>query len=465
MKRLLSFLMIVCVLASSFVFSAAADSRDFEIKDGVLLSYNGSSADVNVPDGVVAVADQAFKGDKSITSVTLPGSLYKIGEMAFYGCSSLRTVKGGASVSEVGSFAFSGTEFLDSSRDPYVSLGRVLLWYNGPSSNATLPSTCVSIAPYAFAKCTNLKYFRADDGLLSIGDGAFYGCSALSIVIIPGSVVDVGAYAFDGTPYLDSLGDFPIVGDDILVKYMGSDTAVTVPDGVRRVASRAFSGLSKLSAVYLPDSVYSVDRFAFADCLGLSEVRFSSNLVNISDGAFRGCKSLVSLETPDSLTYIGQYAFCGASSLRIADLFGSDLDVSYNAFKDCSDLRCVLLTDDARALYDDAFSGCTSLEGISISPQTSVIGSQTLSGCEYVRLFTEEDSAAAQTLISVTCDIKGDVNGDEVMDIVDVSVLQAYVAKRYDLDGARRAAADFNYDGIINVTDATRIQRKLVHLI
>ncbi len=55
---------------------------------------------------VVAIADNAFKGNKKITKVIVPDTITRIGKGAFYGCTKLSTVTIGKSVKQIGNKAF-----------------------------------------------------------------------------------------------------------------------------------------------------------------------------------------------------------------------------------------------------------------------------------------------------------------------------------------------------------------------
>lgn len=463
MKKHLSIWLLFALLLSSLSLCASA-AEAFDISDGVLVRYTGSAANVTVPGNVAVIGDEAFAGNQTLKSVVIPETVQAVGERAFYGCSSLSSVTGGASVCEVGALAFQGTPYLEQSTDQYFMLGTVLLWYNGAADSVSLPTACTAIAPYAFLKAADLRSVTAHEGLISVGEGAFYGCSSLTEVHLPATVSFVGAYAFDGTPALDKMGDFPVLGDGVLVKYLGSDTAVTLPDGVRRIASRAFVS-SKLSAVTLPDSVYAIDPYAFADCVGLTTLSLNDGLTYIGDGAFQGCKSLTALRTPATLAYIGQRAFSGDIALVQAALQGDSLAVSYHAFQGCSGLRWVLLSEGVSALYDNAFDSCTALEGISIPLATGRVSSSALSGCDKVKVFCNADSAAHDALSAYTVGaLHGDVDNDKTLSIMDATAIQRYLARMTALSGAQTASADLDYDGDINIVDAVYVQDILAGL-
>ena len=463
MKKL-CILTAVFLLLSSFSFSAFAAGAEFEIKDGVLIRYNGSAADVTIPSQVAQIDACAFKGNTSVKSITLPKTVYEIGEQAFYGCTSLAAVNGGENVSIVGDLAFTGAPYLEKSTVKYLTLGHVLLWYNGTSRSVTIPTHCTAVASYAFMRCDYLTSFTAAEGLLSVGTGAFYCCSQLSSVELPRTVSEVGAYAFEGTPYLDSLGEFAAVGNHVLIKYNGSAADASVPDGITKIAPHAFTG-SRLSSVTLPKSVYSIDSYAFADCVGLSEVVFNEGLKIIGNGAFRGCKALTSFVSPQSLEYIGQQAFRG-SAISFAALKGEGLTVSYNAFKGCGSLKYVLMTSGVESIYDNAFDSCTGLEGISVPKEVSAISPLALTNCPRATVFCDENSKA-QTALSAykVSTVNGDADADGELTVVDSSLIQYYIADLIQLNGAQTAAADYNYDAVIDIRDAFWIQMKAVGLV
>lgn len=61
--------------------------------------------------------------------------------------------------------------------------------------------------------------------------------------------------------------------------------------------------------------------------------------------------------------------------------------------------------------------------------------------------------------------LKGDVNRDGVVDIVDATLVQKYIVRLEDFDTETSKIADVNGDGRIDVTDATLIQKIIVKLV
>ena len=68
------------------------NNLDFGIIDGELIRYNGVSENVLVPNGVIAIGENAFRERSFLKTVSLPNSLQKIGNHAFFGCDILESV-------------------------------------------------------------------------------------------------------------------------------------------------------------------------------------------------------------------------------------------------------------------------------------------------------------------------------------------------------------------------------------
>ena len=56
----------------------------------------------------------------------------------------------------------------------------------------TLPSTLTEIGDSAFFDCRNLREVTLNEGLQKIGVNAFYNCSSLKSITIPSTVTEIG---------------------------------------------------------------------------------------------------------------------------------------------------------------------------------------------------------------------------------------------------------------------------------
>ena len=124
----------------------------------------------------------------------------------------------------------------------------------------------------------------------TIGNSAFYGCSALTSVDMP-SVTTIGDYAFSDCSAL---------------------TSVSMPS-VTTIGDEAFYSCDALTSVEM-SSVTTIGGWAFRYCSSLISVSMPS-VTTIGVGAFEYCSSLTSIDIPASVTMIGDYAFYGCSSL------------------------------------------------------------------------------------------------------------------------------------------------------
>ena len=91
----------------------------------------------------------------------------------------------------------------------------------------------------------------------SIAESAFKGCSSLTAITIPASVMRIGESAFEGCSSL---------------------TAITIPASVTRIGESAFEGCSSLTAITIPNSVTSIGVHAFKGCSSLTVINYGGTI-------------------------------------------------------------------------------------------------------------------------------------------------------------------------------------------
>ena len=257
-----------------------------------------------VPEGVTEIGSHVFKGCTSLTSVNISESVKVIGKYAFYGCSDLTqiTLPEGITKLENGVFANCGLTSID------------------------LPNSITSIGEYTFYDCANLASVRIAPGATSIGAGAFKDCNNLKSVIIANSVTTTGKDAFAGCnieqivinavtgnklPYGNGLSADKVVAytgkcasedglclikHGTLLDYLHRGTTTyAIPEGVKVISSRVFSGCSSLIDVTIPDSVAEIGTEAFKGCSGITSVTIPAGTTWIGEGAFSNCSAITEI--------------------------------------------------------------------------------------------------------------------------------------------------------------------------
>lgn len=210
-------------------------------------------------------------------------------------------------------------------------------YYDDEMTDFEIPDGIIRLGEFSFAR-SNLESIRIPDGVETIGYAAFYHCDKLNNVVIPNSVQNIEASAFEKTPWLtdwkqNGTSDYLVVGDGILLAYKGSNSVISVPDNVKQIGPEVFKDCVGINKVILPDSVEIIGEAAFQGCSGLTEVEGGSQVKEIRDRAFAGCP-IATIHIPASAQKIGLRAYDGSESAGAVSsviVFGGETlpDLSY----------------------------------------------------------------------------------------------------------------------------------------
>ena len=113
-----------------------------------------------------------------------------------------------------------------------------------------------------------IQTVRMDEGIVSLQDGAFAGCTGLRSVTLPKNLRYIGSGAFEGCTSL---------------------SWITFPTGLVGIGERAFAGCTKLTSAFVPNSVSWIADRAFEPTILLNGRKDSAAADYIGDngGSFR----------------------------------------------------------------------------------------------------------------------------------------------------------------------------------
>lgn len=250
----------------------------------------------------------------------------------------------------------------------YGSCGEYINWYYdgneldiygwGEMDNFDLQVSYMRPPWYGFRE--HIQKIRMSNGITTIGDYAFKGCSYLNSFVISEDVTSIGESAFEGC---------------------GNLMSITIPKGVTNIKFATFSNCSSLTSITIPNTVTSIGTWAFLGC-GLTSITIPNSVTSIANDAFLYCGGLKSVVVEEGNTIYDSRGDCNAI-----------IETATNTLR----LGCknTTIPNDVRIIGENAFSGCVRLKSITIPHSVTSIEGSAFYGCDSLTSITIPNSVVS----------------------------------------------------------------------
>ncbi len=260
--------------------------------------------------------------------------------------------------------------------------------------------------------------------------------------------------------------------------YSGTDPVVTIPETaynkvIRRFDLKAFYNNQVVETVIMHDNMTQVKKWALKSCSNLKNVYFSKSLAVLYDQSFAYDPKLTSAllrNTEINELNVGVFTNSGVEYVALPDTLKS----VYGTVFEKTQIRRINLPSGVTQVGNRCFANCEKLTEVYIPASVTKLGEDVFRNTPNVTVFTTEGSAAQNYCSEngVNCQVigsdkfpsrlVGDVNGDGVVNINDVTFIQrellGYKTNFYPDN------CDFDGNCVFNIDDATKIQLRLVGL-
>lgn len=422
------------------LFYRCAELRSIRFPAGVKVFPQGLFKECNlletieISPGVTEISENAMKGCPNLKKVFIPSSVTAIGENLFeesaqvsiYGEEGSYAQKyalehqipfvAEGSASEAENPVIDGVCYTyDAASDSYkvtgfnqdiseevtflntvngksvTEIGENAFYYCQAVKKITVPRTIKKIGNSAFHYCTKLEGIILEEGVESLGDYVFCYDWALKEVKLPDTVTQFGACCFhdcrlDGLYLSKGLTEISDSG----LEGLTLSSALTIPNGVSRIGTDAFSYFSG-TEVILPSTVEIIADRAFYFAM-LSEVNIPGSVQEIGVSAFE-MTDVEKLNIPDSVTRLGKnvFRYCKAASITLGRGIRSIPEGAFEGTR----AEALLIPDSVASIFGKAFRD-TKFYRISIPASVSYIKKDAFSKNDFLTLFVKKNSLAEQ---------------------------------------------------------------------
>ena len=322
-----------------------------------------------IPEGVERIGEYAFFGNLDLTSIVIPSSVTSIEQEAFSSCANLAAVYNQASTPQsFGQNAFYGwnDERWDGRKQGPVDMSKCILYVpeasvelykaaegwkkfknirfvgivasgtcgkNGDnltwvlysddtftiSGTGEMANFTKGNAPWYSYKSSIAKV-SMDNGVTSIGNYAFYGCTGLTSIEVPSNITSIGSAAFDGCTNLTSI----IWNAEHCNDFYNN--------------SPFYSSKGKINSFIIGDDVEYIPAYLCYEMKNVPQIIVSNCKAEAGTNAFSGCKSVLWNKLQDfTMTIHDEYDTSNSGSISFSiDNYAGNYYYSLNGKENAS---------------------------------------------------------------------------------------------------------------------------------
>lgn len=266
-------------------------------ENGVLLSYNGTSTELEIPAtySLSSTVEQVEMTSSSIYTLVDRANVLGITNYKIENQTGNYTDEfGNVFYQEKYIMTYDKRKVIEGTDYQVTGIGANAFQNNSKITSVVLPETIKTIGSNSFMGCSNLRTITLPEHLERIEDSAFYNCRLLNEIEIPNTVSYIGSQAFHYCTNLKSVNIPTSVTTINLATFNNcvNLTEIEIPSNVRTIQPEAFFGCTSLEKITLNEGLQNISSNAFYNCYGITEIVLPSTLRNLTIQTFYRCTNL-----------------------------------------------------------------------------------------------------------------------------------------------------------------------------
>ena len=326
------------------------------------------------------VLSQDYSDCSRVTGLLLPDCVETIEELAFYFGYNIKEFRVPANINSINSCLsacptlekFTGAHVYEDGR--CVIFGESLVAFAPAGIDSyEIPSGITKIERYAFAYAQGVKSVVIPSGVKYLEEFSFAN-SSLESVTIPSSVISIHPYAFLECDNLKNL-----LGDN--THFISADRKYIYDPDARFPNTIYFFAGKDDTSYEIPEGITCIENYAFSNCMKLKSIAFPESLFQINGFAFQGCDNLESVDGKYATTDHKGYKNAAGKLMFLVPIIDDDYVVPADVtalgselFANRHTLKSVTMGDNVTEFGDYVFENCKALKKVVLSANLKYIG-------------------------------------------------------------------------------------------